>query len=128
MFLLSAVLMMAMQTIPDMTMVEVKEGPKGCEYRAEGRRMTQQQLEHRARTWARQGRRIEVHGTRDISYRCIGGVMDLEAHRHGLERADVSPPQDVESLRLEEASELVLQGVACGVELLPAGEEARQVE
>jgi biopolymer transport protein ExbD len=85
MFLLSAALLLGMQTIPDMTMVEVKEGPKGCEYRAEGRRMTQQQLEHRAKTWARQGRRIEVHGNRDISYRCVGGVMDL-VQKAGVEK------------------------------------------
>lgn len=75
MFLLSGALLLAMQTIPDMTMVEVKEGAKGCEYRAEGRRMTEQQLRYRAKTWARQQRRIEVHGNRNIAYRCVGAVM-----------------------------------------------------
>lgn len=75
MFLMSAALLFAMQTAPDLAVVEVREGPKGCEYRAEGRRMTVQQIEHRAKTWAGQRRRVEVHGSRNTPYRCVGGLM-----------------------------------------------------
>jgi biopolymer transport protein ExbD len=75
MLLTSAALLIAMQTMPEYAVVVVSEGRKGCEYRAEGRRLTETQLEHRARVWAGQGRKVEVQGERNIAYRCVGSVM-----------------------------------------------------
>ena len=77
MFLLSAVLLLGMQTIPEYAVVEVRERGKGCEYRAEGRRITQAQLEHRAKVWARQGRDGEVQSDRDISFNCVGQAIAI---------------------------------------------------
>jgi len=75
MLLLSAALLLAMQTTPEYALVEVREGAKGCEYRAEGRRLTQPQLEHRAKVWARQGRKGEVQTDRNISFVCAGQAI-----------------------------------------------------
>ena len=77
MFLLSAALLLGMQTIPEYAVVEVRERGKGCEYRAEGRRITQAQLEHRAKVWARQGRDGEVQSDRDISFNCVGTAIAI---------------------------------------------------
>ena len=77
MFLMSAALLLAMQTTPEYAVVVVKDGPKGCEYRAEGRRLTQAQLEHRARVWAGQRRRGEVQSNRNISFQCVGQAIQI---------------------------------------------------
>ena len=77
MFLLSAALLLGMQTIPEYAVVEVRERGKGCEYRAEGRRLTQAQLEHRAQVWARQGRRGEVQSNRNVSFQCVGQAIQI---------------------------------------------------
>ena len=58
----------------------------------------------------------------------VGRVVDLEADAHLLERADVAPAEDGEALLLELLVEVVLHRVARGVELVPAREEARQLE
>ena len=85
MFLMSAALLLAMQTMPEYAVVVVSEGRKGCEYRAEGRRLTQRQLEHRAKVWAGQRRKGEVQSRRDLSFTCIGQAM-LILQQAGIEK------------------------------------------
>lgn len=66
----------AAQAGTELVTIEVREGgPDGCRFRAEGRRMSAEQLERRARTWKTQRRRVEIHGDRHLPYRCIGGVI-----------------------------------------------------
>jgi biopolymer transport protein ExbD len=68
----------AAQAGTEMVTIEVRErGTDGCTYRAEGRRMSAEQIERRARTWKAQRRPIEIHGDRHLPYRCIGGVIYL---------------------------------------------------
>jgi hypothetical protein len=85
MILISAALLAAMQTMPEYAVVVVSEGRKGCEFRAEGRRMTQAQLEHRAKVWAGQRRKGEVQSRRDLSFTCIGQAM-LIMQNAGIEK------------------------------------------
>lgn len=75
MLLLSAALLMVMQTMPEYATVEVKDGPNGCVYRTEGRRLNERQLEHRAQVWAGQRRIGEVYGNRNTPYQCVGKAM-----------------------------------------------------
>lgn len=85
MMLLSAALLALMQTIPEYTVVEVRETARGCEYKAEGRKFTEKQLNHRAQVWARQERVIEVAGDRRIAFRCVGNAMFI-VQNAGVER------------------------------------------
>ena len=123
MFLLSAVLLLGTQTTPEFAIVEVRDGPNGCVYRTEGRRLSEQQLAHRAKAWAGQRRIGEVHGNRNTPYQCVGKAM-LVMQNAGMEKVSyIGKPIRPGVVLLSTASKgcvPVVDGDAITMEALPA--------
>lgn len=76
MFLVSAALVLAMQTAPDAPVqIVLKASSEGCTTMVDGAHVDQEALEAHAIRWARSGRSVELSGDAEAPYRCIGGLI-----------------------------------------------------
>lgn len=76
MLLLSAALLLGMQTAPDPAVqIVLKASDEGCNTLVDGAPVDQDGLETRSVEWARSGRTVELSGDGNTPYRCVGGAM-----------------------------------------------------